>query len=521
MGREASVRFSIEAALTGLWQQALWEGWSLSKEAENWRYAPNDRPLLALRHAWLSRQQSNLMRFAQLDFLVDRRLREQGSGKIESTLALTVTGAVYRGSGKTTFQIGSSNLVDHLRLRHIGDAAVLEASYLESFMDTPLDTVGLSSRELSHVWWIVRDAAFALSKTLAAKTPIDALARWSLQVERTALAETVERCSKHDANVIDQALTFLTYDSSRRDTFRKGLWAHPLLPVGDDKIALSLPSLIAGSPVRRVEIWLEQSGKGNKLVGSRRGTRYEATVRASISEAISKNPLLPESRCAPDALRPLAADVGDIDLLIWLAPLLLVAEVKCKLTPTEPIERYNYGRMLQEAANQARRKAHWVEHNIPQAAAALDVSPDTIISAEVVPLIVVNQGYGFSLEIDGCRVIDELFLRNYFADGALVTGSAFGKGGPEMGLRFRQVLYQSAAEASARLPEHFAEPFVLKRFLDKIEWRTVRFPTASGAELLIEAVGMTPDPVLNDDERRAIKASFPGKASLAASCRRA
>jgi len=43
----------------------------------------------------------------------------------------------------------------------------------------------------------------------------------------------------------------------------------------------------------------------------------------------------------------------------------------------------------------------------------------------VVPIVVANQGFGFSLDIGGCRIADAAFLELFFGTGSLNSGAAF------------------------------------------------------------------------------------------------
>lgn len=100
------------------------------------------------------------------------------------------------------------------------------------------------------------------------------------------------------------------------------------------------------------------------------------------------------------------------------------------------------------------------------------------------PLIVTNQGFAFSIEIDGCRVVDERFLSTYLGSGSLVTGLTVEKG--ERREHHSTTYYRSESEASARFESILAQPPTLYRFKDRVEWRAWPLPTATGSTISVK-----------------------------------
>lgn len=70
---------------------------------------------------------------------------------------------------------------------------------------------------------------------------------------------------------------------------------------------------------------------------------------------------------------------------------LAMGEVKCLLPPSEPIERFDYVRKLEDACGQARCKADWLRNNPDEAARRVGWGAEP---ARFVPLVVVNQSNG-------------------------------------------------------------------------------------------------------------------------------
>jgi hypothetical protein len=131
-----------------------------------------------------------------------------------------------------------------------------------------------------------------------------------------------------------------------------------LIPIpGDDRYALALPVLAMSNPLRKVEMWLEKGGLDDRTLKQHRGDTYESEYRAAVRLAISKNQLFSRVCCAEREVKAAADFAEQIDLLIRLGDILIVAEVKCWLFPADPYERFKHFGKLKKAAEQAVRKA--------------------------------------------------------------------------------------------------------------------------------------------------------------------
>lgn len=283
----------------------------------------------------------------------------------------------------------------------------------------------------------------------------------------------------------------------------------PIVSASGGSVSMCLPALTVGSVVRRVEQWLGRGGTAESLAGIRKGIRYEAWVRKEIIAAVSGNAILSRARAAENALKPSDHSVGDIDLLVVLGQLLLVGEIKCLLTPADPIEQNDYIEKLRKAAEQASRKVKWINDHRHLASEVLEVPVERVSSCQIVPLIVVNQGFGFSLEIGGCNVVDFHYLRNYLADNSIVVNAAVRAADGAMLMR-SQTFYNSETEAAHRLVSLITDPPVLRRYIDRVLWHDIPFPTASGEPFIIEGTTISKSNPQLDLDREFIKTHLAG-----------
>ena len=309
----------------------------------------------------------------------------------------------------------------------------------------------------------------------------------ALLVGRRELAKILMRALGEDKDTANALIDFLSFrPKSSGDKGHRGLWAAPLVPIpGEERLALTLPSLCASSWLGKAEAWLEKGGLDDRQSKDTRGGHFEAELRRQVKQRLAKNQLLSDARCAAHAIKKDSTFGEEIDLLIQIGSLLLIGEVKFHLTPADSQERYNHLRKLQAAADQARRKATLLVTRPDVIARALNITEARAKELRAVPLIVDNQGFGFSLDLDGCRVTDSRYLLSCLGSGKLVTHGAMN---PRTGAYVNQetVFYSSQAEAERDFEQLLACPSVLTRFTRRIEWGRSTWPTASGIQVAVE-----------------------------------
>ena len=253
---------------------------------------------------------------------------------------------------------------------------------------------------------------------------------------------------------------------------------------GSDDLAIAHNVLATSNVVRRVEIWLTKGGLDDNLSSAARGASYETNLRAEICAELSANQIVKDRACAENGLKRGADCSEQVDLLVQFASLLLVGEIKCLLFPADSRERYNFLRKLKDAAAQATRKAIFIRTRRDIVARVLSISPEKAQSLRVLPVVVMNQGFGMSLVFDDCVVTNAKFLKLYLGSGNYVSEAAVNRvdGSWAQAERF---LYRNEKEAADNFEESMRRPPPLYRFVDRLRWTTFGFPTHSGVPLSI------------------------------------
>ncbi|MBK9289161.1 MAG: hypothetical protein IPN38_16140 [Flavobacteriales bacterium] len=198
------------------------------------------------------------------------------------------------------------------------------------------------------------------------------------------------------------ALSYLTHGGHERHD----LWARPLVLLDKDMFALVLQPLIGVNPTWLLKNWMREGG----LDIDHTGGAYEQQVRKELVHAC-------HLKTAEVLQHSLVLDKGNnpeqIDLVIRIGNTFLIGEVKCTVFPTRPDEMTNYETRLDEAAEQALRKAERVSQNKRTLVRLFKGHLDTERPIELLPFILSNLAIGVGQHPRGVPVVDRLTLANY------------------------------------------------------------------------------------------------------------
>ncbi|MDX3965515.1 MAG: hypothetical protein QHD01_02810 [Bradyrhizobium sp.] len=491
-------RYSMQYGLNAIWKQCLWEGWRPTPAQGVNLWGPKDVGLAKLLEATRVREAENLMNYPHIDQATWKMMDPEGRRK--RALPRTVVQATT--SPRWRVKIGRPDCLSKFSPPFVTERAALEGSYLKYFLDHPLPELpGRNCRDLLAAWHVILDLALLLAKQLKG---IEALTRRdikrrSLQVSaaelRRILAESL-LMSEQQAGDFVEFFAFRPKLAGQKGT--RGLWAAPLVPIpGTDSYALAFPVLANSNPPRKVEMWLEKGGLDDSSLKQHRGDTYEAEYRAAVRAAIARNSAFSNVRCAEREIKA-TSDFGEqIDLLIRLGDLLIVGEVKCWLFPADPFERFQHFGKLKAAAKQAVRKVAAIRARPDVAAKALGLDVAEVKALRTVPIVVSNQGFGFSLEIEGSRVVEADFLTRYLGGGSLIAGASIDiKTGQMVPLDL--TLYETEKQAADRFEATVAKPALLYRFVDRIDLTFMPFPSLIGAKTTVTIFNLSD---IKGDER--------------------
>lgn len=491
---------SVELGYRDLWQHVLWGEHALSKTASGiYVDAPTDRELAKRWLLWTLRQDNLAAWERHMDagaaVYAGKALRP-----VDPVVTRTVVRLKRGPNGRRKFVTGPSDGRRGDQRNHVAERDMLERLYTGLFLDEPLPKLGdgdLTCRELSKAWWVVEDLARLIVAELGRPwfNNDQGVGRFAIPVDIDDIARAVADSLQIDTARARTILGVFTSDPADTSSlFAKGLWATPLLPAPGDRRYIILAPLLVGSPIKRVETWLEIGGISDHSGLKGKGKPFEAHVRTHLAEALAENETLEAAVVGATALKRKDVTTEEIDLLIRVGDTVLVGEVKCFVAPSEPLQKSNYLRRLGEATTQARTKVDWAKVNRHQVAAELGVTAENRIDRLIfLPLVVLNQSYGVGLSRNGVPIVDLHYLSLVLGSGSYQGETWFEK---ETGMSFETVeLYADQAEFEAKVESLLAAPPAIERYLGMIGWRRFPFGWREQGRVLIEATVLNGPPV--------------------------
>ncbi|TFF34559.1 hypothetical protein [Mucilaginibacter psychrotolerans] len=271
-------------------------------------------------------------------------------------------------------------------------------------------------------------------------------------------------------NLVDYLLARTTYTAAEVENFvnllsnrpddRVNFWQRPFLPAGDD---LLVPFLTTVAPVTYylIDYWLESAGYQLE----KRGKTLEKHVKANLSRHLSRKGFTFNIPTASRFRIPSGA-YEEIDLVLVLKDIVLVAEVKCIRYPMEPFDyHFSYNR-LSEGAAQVNTKTNFL------LAHAEELKPLTgdISSKKIVRAVITNYPIFTGRIIEDVPVIDFYLLEAYIAQSQIVHYASYSENNKIINKPEKSTaLYQTEAEFCANLDDHLRNNRLLEIYKPKVK----------------------------------------------------
>lgn len=461
-----------------IFYQTLWLDWRIQQHEKAWFVCPEDAETE-------QRWEASWRRFAEL------RIQEQGmlldTWKTDGVMRTTW----YQRSGGVSI-FGLEKRAGLLDVHHIGRAmpenpptmlqhqtTAFEA-YYRPLIEDPLPLLnGHSVLNILTALAALGDIAEVIMKSFPVQEPIEILAHTipfsPIVLHRSLVAALGEACDMEKQST-DLFLKEFTWREG------KSLWFHPLVKVSTGKgpgYLFAILPLVAPSIYRVVDYWLSTLN----LPISRRGELFEEQIATELLDAAREGKV--DNHFAVVHSKTLRSRDGaseeEIDVLFLLHDLTVVAEAKCQVLPATPTDRHNYMMTLTEGAQQAKRKATWVEANLGVAVAALGVGAD-LLSGHVQPIVITNHSIGAGFVLDGVPILDLLLLEEYLSRPYLAQGqfSSSGLAVQVKGERF----YDTPKQMGDHFPEYAAKPPFVQEYFDALKPSWQHFPIRADKPVL-------------------------------------
>lgn len=167
--------------------------------------------------------------------------------------------------------------------------------------------------------------------------------------------------------------------------------------------------------MRLVEQWVKQF----KLSFDEKGSLFEITVKSGIKSSLNKSVVIKDFDIAQINEFKIGGQQEQIDLLIRIGKVVLVGEIKSKITTDSYASHRAFLDTMEGGVNQVSRKCTFVENNLSQVFNKLTWGFQNDEKYIVHPVIITNNFAGIGTSFSNVPIIDSKILEYYFCNTSL------------------------------------------------------------------------------------------------------
>lgn len=229
------------------------------------------------------------------------------------------------------------------------------------------------------------------------------------------------------------------------------IWSSPLFTIGDN-YAIPFFPIINSVPYNTIEHLLDRGGYDL----DERGKIFEKYLHQHITGVKHRYPIA----CFPSKYYGKKPDGEEIDLIVALKNLVIIAEVKCIHYSMEPQDYNNAWKRLSEGAEQAKRKTGFIEAH-PELFGELG----NMSGKQILPIVVTNYPTYTGFEHKGVYVIDSHSFISYLCSGHMTERVLSATDNPVVDAR---LFYANEDEYSANFEQYLKKNPVKELYMPKI-----------------------------------------------------
>lgn len=284
---------------------------------------------------------------------------------------------------------------------------------------------------------------------------IDEVLHFSFRIGRTELAEYLLERSNYERSEVEQ---FISYLINARDG-RVNLWNRPFYQIGSTLITPAL-TICGANMYNLVDYWLEQAG----LNLHSRGRQLEAYLQQEIQGLFNKKGYSCRV-CERKKFRASNREREEIDLIINLKDIVIIAEVKCVTYPMEVRDYHNAFERLMEGSEQVIRKSAFFERH------RSEFEPFTGDTSKkpVVRIVITNYPFFSGRALMGIPIVDVHWLRQFVKHSQLIDYVAYEQDGVLQNEgKVVTTLYRDESEFCAVFEQQMRNPAIIEDLAGKV-----------------------------------------------------
>lgn len=327
--------------------------------------------------------------------------------------------------------------------------AFIKNEILPNFNQMKLYDVLIIFTEVQHLF----SDAFKINKVENA-TDIQDFNLYRIKIKKSDLINYILSKTKYSRIQVKEIIELFIH----KDGYHN-IWERPIIEFGGYLIPVMLP-LLSPNTLRMTDYWLEKGG----FDLDSRGFLFEKYIKYSLLQ-ILKRKGFKATIPSQNIFRNKNDEFEEIDLILELKNITIIAEVKCIKYPFDPRDYHNMYSRLLEGVTQINRKVSFIQTNIE------DFKNELYLLKPFVKLVITNLPLFSGHVIDGVSITDFSLIENYFISGSLSKGRmVMEKKGFKIDDSFQSGIkyYTNENEFSDNLEKFFMNPIPISEKLKDI-----------------------------------------------------
>ena len=353
-------------------------------------------------------------------------------------------------NGSITLDFGQGNPKDYKQI--VSDMQSAVDSYYEFLVgDTILPNLAnCTIDEVISVWCAIQYIASYISTNInydiSIQTKEDYFTVPSKILKKDLLSYIVKltgiKTQKIKAAVIALEADWTKYND---------IWSSMLYPIGEYYLLPFFP-IIYSSPYNVIDRLLFKGGFNL----DDRGVQFEKYLYNKLTHTANSYPAI----CMPAGRYGIHGDEEEIDMLISMKKVILIADAKCIHYSVEPLNYSEAWSRLEEGCEQVIRKAEFVKNN-PQYFEELG----DYTSKEIIPFVITNYPTFTGFSHNGVFIIDSHSFLSYMKSGIMTMRQLSFDGSSILGMK---KFYNSEEQFSDNFKKFLSDNPIKHEFLKRI-----------------------------------------------------
>ncbi len=269
---------------------------------------------------------------------------------------------------------------------------------------------GFSLLDLARLYWLfqhlMRQASIDSFTEDDSVMNLNDFGKFPFKISEDSLFEYLSRRSDYSGKQIKEFINVISTRKGERINF----WNTPIYRTESRECYIPLLTSVHPNILNLIDYWIDKGGidldtRGKLLETYLKNTLLGVIVKKGYS---CKIPKISKFEVSKNRFE-------EIDLIIVLKTIVILAEVKCIKYPMEIRDEHNAIKRLSKGGEQIKRKSKFISENSGIFAGELgDIS-----NKEIVEIIVTNYPCFTGLKLGGIPIVDIFALEAYFSHGKL------------------------------------------------------------------------------------------------------